>query len=149
MAKINRRKLKKPPEGYEKIEPTLVKLQEKLKQVQRSSIKTENKHSSLWPVFQVDHQINRYIYSLYYERKQISSELYEWLLQQKYANKDLIAKWKKQGYEKLCCLSCIMVDEKNHKNTCVCRVPKSTLKENNDSPVECITCGCKGCASTD
>lgn len=151
MAKISSSKRnKQPPEGYSKIEPTLTKLLVKSREAQTKSIKTENKNQSLWPIIQINHQINRYIYSLYYDRELISQELYNWLLQQKYANKNLIAKWKKQGYEKLCCLNCIMTNEKNHGTTCICRVPKTTLVKNDRSErVECITCGCRGCASTD
>lgn len=44
---------------------------------------------------------SRYIYDLYYEKEAISKQLYEWLLKNKYADANLIAKWKKQGYEKV------------------------------------------------
>lgn len=143
-----------PPEGYARIEPTLSKLLAKLRDAQKKSIKTENKHLSLWPILQINHQISRYIYVMYYEKKLISKDLYDYLLKQKYTNADLIAKWKKKGYENLCCVNCIITSEKNHGNTCICRVPRATLAKNKseDDPresVECITCGCKGCASTD
>lgn len=45
---------------------------------------------------------SRYIYELYYEKEAISKQLYDWLLKNKYADAALIAKWKKQGYEKVC-----------------------------------------------
>jgi hypothetical protein len=45
---------------------------------------------------------SKYIYDLYYEKEAISKQLYEWLLKNNYADKNLIAKWKKQGYEKVC-----------------------------------------------
>jgi bud site selection protein 31 len=45
---------------------------------------------------------SRYVYDLYYEKEAISKDLYEWLLKNKYADAALIAKWKKQGYEKVC-----------------------------------------------
>ncbi|EGW31003.1 uncharacterized protein SPAPADRAFT_56934 [Spathaspora passalidarum NRRL Y-27907] len=137
-----------PPAGYSKLEPTLTKYQAKLKQAQKVDT-TTNKHASLWKIYQIDHQISRYVYDMYVN-KRISRELYDWLLLQSYVNKDLIAKWKKPGYEKLCCVSCIM--EKNHGGTCICRVPKVKLLENDNEDkvkTECITCGCKGCASTD
>lgn len=139
----------KPPEGYSKIEPTLNKLLAKLKDAQSASIKTENKKQALWPVFRLNHQISRYIYTMYYDRKVISKELYEWLLKQKYCNANLIAKWKKQGYENLCCINCIMNNETNHGSTCICRVPKSNLEDDDGKTIECITCGCRGCASSD
>jgi bud site selection protein 31 len=155
MAKAPTKRIKKnapPPEGYSKVEPALTKFQARLKIVQSStSSSTKNKQQALWPIFQINHQISRYVYEMYYKRKVISKDLYDWLLLQPYTNGDLIAKWKKQGYEKLCCVQCIVAKDKNHKNSCVCRVPKSTLIKNEEDPqaVECITCGCKGCASTD
>jgi hypothetical protein len=45
---------------------------------------------------------SRYIYDLYYEKEAISKQLYDWLLKNNYADANLIAKWKKQGYEKVC-----------------------------------------------
>ncbi|ODV79508.1 Bud site selection protein 31 [Suhomyces tanzawaensis NRRL Y-17324] len=147
-----------PPAGYDKVSPTLTKLQAKLKQAQvaqsvRTGSSASTKQLSLWPIMQINHQISRYVYDMYYKRKLISRELYDWLLVQSYVNGDLIAKWKKQGYEHLCCVQCIMVQDKNHKNACVCRVPKATLLKNGDEEstkaVECVTCGCRGCASTD
>ena len=44
---------------------------------------------------------SRYIYDLYYEKEAISKQLYDWLLKNGYADASLIAKWKKQGYEKV------------------------------------------------
>ncbi len=48
----------------------------------------------LWPG-------SRYIYDMYYEKEAISKQLYDWLLKNNYADANLIAKWKKQGYEKV------------------------------------------------
>jgi hypothetical protein len=50
------------------------------------------------------------------------------------------------GYERLCCLRCIQPRDHNFGTTCVCRVPKH-LREEKD--VECVHCGCQGCASGD
>ena len=107
----------------------------------------KKKNESLWPVFQITHQRSRYIYDLYYTREAISTELYQWLLKQQYADAALIARWKKQGYEKLCCLKCIQTKETNFGTACVCRVPKAKL--NKGTVVECVHCGCRGCASSD
>ncbi len=52
----------------------------------------------LTPIF---HPGSRYIYELYYEKEAISKQLYDWLLKNGYADASLIAKWKKQGYEKV------------------------------------------------
>lgn len=64
-------------------------------------------------------------------------------LQQGYADANLIAKWKKPGYENLCCLQCIQTRDTNYGTTCICRVPKSGLDEG--QVVECVNCGCHGC----
>ena len=48
------------------------------------------------------HVGSRYIYELYYDKEAISKTLYDWLLKNGYADGNLIAKWKKQGYEKAC-----------------------------------------------
>ena len=44
---------------------------------------------------------SRYIYELFYDKDAISKQLYDWLLKNGYADGNLIAKWKKQGYEKV------------------------------------------------
>lgn len=69
------------------------------------------------------------------------------MLREKFADASLIAKWKKSGYEKLCCLQCIYSKDTNYKNTCICRVPRADLEEG--KLVMCNKCGCRGCASTD
>lgn len=50
---------------------------------------------ALWPVFKLHHQRSRYIYECYYKRKVISKELYDFCLDNNYADAALIAKWKK------------------------------------------------------
>lgn len=50
-------------------------------------------------------------------------------------------------YVQLCCLRCIQTKETNFNSTCICRVPKTDLKE--DQIIECVSCGCQGCASGD
>ena len=44
---------------------------------------------------------SKYIFDLYYDKEAISKQLYDWLLKNNYADANLIAKWKKQGYEKV------------------------------------------------
>ena len=52
---------------------------------------------SPWPIFKLHHQRSRYVYDLYHKRHAISKELYDFLLEQGYADGQLIAKWKKVG----------------------------------------------------
>lgn len=104
----------------------------------------KRKNESLWPIFKIHHQKSRYIFDLFYRRKAISRELYEYCLMENIADKNLIAKWKKQGYENLCCLRCIQTRDTNFGTNCICRVPKSKLEEGRI--VECVHCGCRGCS---
>ncbi|KAJ0503389.1 putative G10 protein [Helianthus annuus] len=63
----------------------------------------KRKCEALWPIFKIAHQKSRYIFDLYHRRKEISAELYEFCLDQGYADRNIIAKWKKASY----CLSFI------------------------------------------
>lgn len=93
---------KAPPDGFEDIEDTLLEFQNKMKDAENAPHDGKKKYEMTWPVFQITHQRSRYIYDLYYEKEAISKQLYDWLLKNGYADAMLIAKWKKQGYEKVC-----------------------------------------------
>jgi bud site selection protein 31 len=105
----------------------------------------KRKDELLWPIFRLHHQRSRYIYEMFYQHKKITKEVYQFALQEKYADANLIAKWKKSGYEKLCCLRCIQPKDTNYGTTCICRVPSGHMEEG--KVVECVHCGCRGCAS--
>ena len=92
---------KKPPEGFEDIRDDLEVFSIKMKDAQNTPTANIPKHQAQWPIFQIAHQRSRYVYELYYEKEAISKQLYEWLLKNGYADAMLIAKWKKQGYEKV------------------------------------------------
>ncbi|KAM1980032.1 hypothetical protein FF1_037359 [Malus domestica] len=119
----------KYPEGWELIEPTLRDLQAKMREAENDTHDGKRKCETLWPIFKIAHQKSRYIFDLYHRRKEISKELYEFCLDQGYADRNLIAKWKKPGYERLCCLRCMQPRDHNFATTCVCRVPKHLREE--------------------
>ena len=98
-------KRKPPPEGFDDIEDDLLIFANKMKDAQSTPTDGVPKHQAQWPIFQISHQRSRYVYELYYEKEAISKQLYEWLLKNGYADAMLIAKWKKQGYEKVCFFS--------------------------------------------
>lgn len=139
------RKLNKnsPPEGYEDIEPMLKEFESKMRDAENATHEGKRKVESSWPIFQIHHQRSRYIYDLFYKRQAISKELYDYCLKKKIADANLIAKWKKSGYENLCCLRCVQTRDTNFGGVCICRVPKNKLQEG--KVVECIHCGCRGC----
>ncbi|ODV61275.1 U2 snRNP complex subunit BUD31 [Ascoidea rubescens DSM 1968] len=149
MPKIRTSRTRKPPSGFEDLEPQLKEFEDELKEIQLTKLKKSvNKNEPLWEIFKIYHKRSRYIYDLYYNRQIISRELYLWLLKEKFADLHLIAKWKKKGYENLCCLRCIMSNDNNNGFTCICRVPKANLTDDKNS-TKCVNCGCRGCASSD
>ncbi|XP_034396369.1 protein BUD31 homolog [Cyclopterus lumpus] len=143
MPKVKRSR-KPPPDGWELIEPTLDELDQKMREAETEPHEGKRKVESLWPIFRLHHQRSRYIYDLFYKRKAISRELYDYCIKEGYADKNLIAKWKKQGYENLCCLRCIQTRDTNFGTNCICRVPKSKLEVGRI--IECTHCGCRGCS---
>eukprot|EP00128_Syssomonas_multiformis_P016267 Colp12_sorted_trinity150504_noHs@22287 len=149
MPKIRRGKNVAPPEGWELIEPTLTELEQKMRDAENEPHEGKRKVEALWPIFRIHHQRSRYIYELFYKRQAISRQLYEYCLENGFADKNLIAKWKKNGYENLCCLRCIQTRDTNFGTQCVCRVPKTKLEEGKIVEckiVECVHCGCRGCS---
>ncbi|RKO88967.1 G10 protein [Blyttiomyces helicus] len=144
MPKVKRGR-KPPPEGWDLVEPTLTELSQKMREAENESHEGKRKVESLWPIFRLHHQRSRYIYDMFYRRKAISRPLYDYCLKEGYADAALIAKWKKPGYEKVCCLRCVQPRDTNFGTTCICRVPKEKLEEG--KVIECLHCGCRGCAS--
>ncbi|KAJ3189670.1 Component of the SF3b subcomplex of the U2 snRNP [Irineochytrium annulatum] len=138
MPKVKRGR-KPPPEGFDLIEPTLNDLQKQMREAENEPHEGKRKVEPQWPIFRIHHQRSRYIYEMYYKRKAISKQLYDWCLKMDYADEALIAKWRKAGYEKLCCLRCVQPRDTNFNTTCICRVPKDKLEE--DKIVECQHCG--------
>ncbi len=118
-----------------------------MKDAENAPMDAQTKQQNYWRIMRLHHQRSRYIYDAYYTKKELSRELYEYLLRQKFADASLVAKWKKNGYEKLCCLQCIYSKDSNYKNACICRVPKADIEQ--DKLVMCNKFGCRGCASTD
>ena len=77
MPKVRRSRKKPPPEGWELIEPTLEELEQKMREAETDSHEGKRKVEALWPIFKIHHQKSRYIYDLFYQRKAISRELYD------------------------------------------------------------------------
>ena len=146
MRRIQTLNSKKPPKGFDIIEPQITELIQRLKDAENAPSEGKRKVESIWPILRIHHQISRFIYETF-KKKEISRDVYEYCIDQKIADAKLIAKWKKKGYEKLCCLSCIQNKNNNNNTTCICRVPKDKLEFGRK--IECIHCGCGGCASCD
>ncbi|XP_059431250.1 protein BUD31 homolog 2-like [Corylus avellana] len=120
MPKVKTNRIK-CPDGWELIEPNLCELDAKMREAESVPNDGKRKCEAFWPILKIAHQKSRYIFDLYYKRNELSRALYEFCLEQGYADRNLIAKWKKSGYESLCCLRCIQPRDHNFGTTCVCR----------------------------
>ncbi|CAJ0760954.1 16749_t:CDS:2, partial [Entrophospora sp. SA101] len=109
MPKIRHSRTKKPPQGFEDIEPVLLEFAQKMKDAENEPHEGKRRVESLWPIFRLHHQRSRYIYDLYYKREAISKEIYDYCLK----------------------------NDTNFGTTCICRVPKSKLEEGR--VVECCS----------
>jgi hypothetical protein len=88
----------------------------------------------------------RYIFDMYSRYKRIDKPLYDWCVKHRLVDAQLVAKWKKPGYERLC--STIVINPKNYNfgTTSICRVPKFGLGDS-DRVIVGNSTGCLGCAS--
>ncbi|EEA06914.1 G10 protein, putative [Cryptosporidium muris RN66] len=134
-----------PPEGWEIVKDRLEEFEKMMRNIDKGLHQGRKKNELMWPIFQINHLRSRYLYNLYYIDKSINKELYEYCLKQGHGDRELITKWKKPGYEYLCCMNCITNINTNYGTTCICRVPKADL--NNNISIECSNCGCTGCSS--
>ena len=75
-----------------------------------------------------------------------SKPIYDYLIANKIADGDLIAKWKKPGYEFLCSLLAISTRSTNFGTNSVCRVP---LRDRGGNLSPDVRIGCISCASCD
>ncbi|KNE70894.1 hypothetical protein AMAG_20206 [Allomyces macrogynus ATCC 38327] len=95
MPKIKTSRTKAPPEGFDDVEPQLLEFEQKMREVEEDKTEGLRKAEASWPIFRLHHQRSRYVYELYYKRRAISKELYDYLVKQGYGDANLIAKWKK------------------------------------------------------
>lgn len=103
------------------------------------------KNESQWPIHQINWQKSRYVYDMYYTYNRISKEVYDYCITNKIVDAQLIAKWKKPGYERLC--STYVINPRNYKfgTVSICRVPRHSLPPGTE--IEDPMTGCRGCAS--
>lgn len=107
----------KYPKGWEIIEPTLTELEMKMREGIRKKERNiicamlcyinlffiaesdpqegKRKEEAVWPIARINHERSRYIYEMFYKKKKISRELYNFCIKNGYADANLIAKWKK------------------------------------------------------
>jgi len=147
MPRIRTLNTKKAPEGWDEVAPQLEEFQNQMRDAVNEPHEGKRRNEATWPITKIHYERSRYIYELYYKKKAISRELYDWLLQEKWGDAMLIAKWKKPGYEYLCSLQAIDKKGTNFGTTAMCRVPLHLRKPGPQGPS--VNTGCISCASTE
>lgn len=147
MPRIRTLNTKKAPEGWDEVAPQLEEFQAQMRDAVNEPHEGKRRNEATWPITKIHYERSRYIYELYYKKKAISRELYDFLLQEKWGDAALIAKWKKPGYEYLCSLSAIDKRNSNFNTTAICRVPLHLRKPGPQGPS--VSSGCISCASTE
>jgi bud site selection protein 31 len=138
------KKARAPP-GYEYIQHTMDMLESELREKMNEPHEGKRKCESLWPVHQINWQRSRYVYDMFYKYKKISRQVYDYCIKMKLVDANLIAKWKKPGYERLCSTFAINTKNYNYGTVSICRVPRQQLSE--DQAIQEKHSGCRGCAS--
>eukprot|EP01063_Lacrimia_lanifica_P003657 TRINITY_DN11974_c0_g1_i1.p1 TRINITY_DN11974_c0_g1~~TRINITY_DN11974_c0_g1_i1.p1 ORF type:complete len:275 (+),score=133.46 TRINITY_DN11974_c0_g1_i1:54-827(+) len=136
----------KIPDGWEIIAPTMDALDQEMKDRIAESHDGKRKVEIQWPVHQLNWQRTRYVFDMYVRYKRIGKDVYDYCVKQKLIDVNLVAKWKKQGYERLCSAHAINPKNSNFGTVSICRVPRYELGP--DHPmVENKMTGCRGCST--
>ncbi|KAF7031043.1 hypothetical protein CFC21_042428 [Triticum aestivum] len=80
-------------EGWVLIEPTICELDAKIREAENDTHDRKRKCKALYPISRISR--SHYIYDLFHRRKDMSNDLYEFCLDQGYADCNLIVKWKR------------------------------------------------------
>ncbi|KAE8906623.1 hypothetical protein PF005_g10409 [Phytophthora fragariae] len=138
-------KKNRPPTGYEYIQPVMDALESELRERMNEPHEGKRQCEALWPVHQINWQRSRYVYDMWHKYQRISREVYDFCVRRKLVDANLVAKWKKPGYERLCSTFAINTKNYNYGSVSICRVPRQQLSEGQQ--VQEKHSGCRGCAS--
>jgi len=147
MVRIRTLNSRKPPDGWDEVSPQLEEFQLQMRDAVNEPHDGKRRNEATWKITKLHYERSRYIYELYYKKKAISRELYDYCLKEKWGDAALIAKWKKPGFEFLCSLQAIDKKSTNFGTTSICRVPLHLRKPGPQSPA--VTTGCISCSSTE
>ncbi|CAE7937778.1 unnamed protein product [Symbiodinium necroappetens] len=145
MPRIRTLNTKKAPEGWDDVAPQLEEFANQMRDAVNEPHEGKRRNEATWKITKIHWERSRYVYELYYKKKAITRELYDWLLQEKYADASLIAKWRKPGFEYLCSLMAIDKRNTNFGTTAICRVPLHLRKAGAAQPA--VSTGCISCSS--
>ncbi len=133
------------PPGLECIEQELLDIERRMRAAE--SAESSQRTKATWAIMRLHRERSRLVFDAFWTQHRISRRLYDWCVSPvggALADRELVAKWRRSGYERLCCLRCIQGAETHTGKVCVCRVPRESLAEGQS--VECAYCGCSGCS---
>ena len=140
-------KNKKPPSGWDLIESSIEDFEQQMRDAVAEEHEGKRKNELTWRITRLHWEKSRYVYDLFWRKKAISRELYEWLGREKVVDMPLMKQWRKQGYEKLCSLQAISTQNTNFGTTSICRIPLH--KRHHAQLAPAATTGCVSCCSSD
>lgn len=139
-------KARKAPPGMDIIAEKLREFENRTREALNTPPDDKRRNEITWPMHKLHFEKNRYLYEMYYKKRQISKQLLDYLIHEKIADGKLIAKWRRPGYETLCSLLVITKSNTNFGSVGVCRVP---LKDRKGQILPNVLTGCVSCASGD
>lgn len=145
MVRIRTLNTKKAPEGWDDVAPQLEEFANQMRDAVNEPHEGKRRNEGTWQITRIHYERSRYVYELFYKKKAISKELYDYLLLEKFGDAALIAKWKKPGFEYLCSLQAIDKRNSNFSTTSICRVPLHLRKPGITGPS--VHTGCISCSS--
>ena len=97
MPRIRTKRSKPPPEGWELISDKLEEFQRLMREEELAPHTGKRKVETSWGIFKLNHQRTRYVYDMYYVKKEITRELWDYCVKEGYVDQSLAAKWRKVG----------------------------------------------------
>lgn len=130
-----------PPPGWALVKDVMQDFSEKMAAAVKRPSATRRKHESLWEIKSLSYQRTRYIHEMHYTLKLIDRSVFKYCARLNLIDAALSQKWRKTGYEKLCCLECADRTRTDFGKVCICRLPNAPAE------LQCHFCGCDGCTS--
>jgi bud site selection protein 31 len=147
MSRVRRNPSLNPPAEWAEVRDLIVDFTAKLKEAE-DVVVDDNWTREQWVAINRANWIRcRCVYIRRYISRTMKEDLFEWILKEGFAERDLIALWRKTGYERVCCVRC--ASDKSDAEGCACRRTR-TANELRDAPApKCRECWCPGCRSRD